>query len=191
MKPPLGKHWQFPPHVLDEMDSNGEIHWSSNGNPRRKIYLDNSQGIPVQDIWWDMRDAHNQNIKITGYPTEKNANLLTRIISTSSNPGDLVLDCFSGSGTTLGAASQLNRLWIGIDNSPEAIAATLKRFAKGVEAMGDFVDKKQTAQPKQLSLNFDSDANKTQISDFVLYAVLSHSEEIAHSIEEWERYIHT
>ena len=79
----------------------------------------------------DLRDAHNQNIRITGYPTEMNPELLCRIIAASSNPGDLVLDSFSGSGTTLGVASELDRRWIGIDNSPEAIRTVLKRFAIG------------------------------------------------------------
>lgn len=139
VNPPPGKHWQFTPKMLDEMDARGEIYWSSNDNPRRKIYLDESQGVPVQDIWLEFRDAHNQNIEITGYPTEKNPDLLARIIGASSNPGDLVLDCFSGSGTTLAAAAQLNRRWLGIDSSPEAISATLRRFAKGLERMGDFV----------------------------------------------------
>lgn len=141
--PPPGKHWQFPPKVLDEMDARGEIYWSSNGNPRRKIYLDTSSGVPVQDIWLEFRDAHNQNIEVTGYPTEKNPALLARIIEASSNPGDLVLDCFAGSGTTLAVASQLRRRWIGIDNSVEAISTTLRRFARGLEPMGDFVSKQE------------------------------------------------
>ena len=83
--------------------------------------------------------AHNQNIRITGYPTEKNPEMLARIIAASSNPGDLVLDCFCGSGTTLEAAHRLGRHWLGVDNSAEAIRTTLARFAKGVEPMGDFV----------------------------------------------------
>lgn len=143
MAPPPGKHWQFIPRKLDEMDARGEIYWSPNGNPRRKIYLDNSSGIPVQDIWLGFLDAYNQNVKITGYPTEKNPQLLARVIRASSNPGDLVLDCFSGSGTTLAVASELGRRWIGIDNSPEAIATTLRRFSKGLERMGDFVTKRK------------------------------------------------
>ena len=71
MLPPKGKHWQYTPDRLDEMDARGEIYWSPNGNPRRKVYFDQSLGKPVQDIWLDFRDAHNQNIRITGYPTEK------------------------------------------------------------------------------------------------------------------------
>jgi len=141
MLPPPGKHWQFPPSVLEEMDRRGEVFWSSNGNPRRKIYLDASNGIPVQDIWLDFKDAHNQNIEITGYPTEKNLEMLEQIISASSEPGDLVLDCFAGSGTTLVAAGNLGRRWIGIDNSLEAIGAIVNRLQFGSQPMGDYVTK--------------------------------------------------
>lgn len=88
MLPPPGKHWQYTPETLEEMDKRGEIYWSSTGNPRRKVYLDQSKGIAVQDIWLEFKDAHNQNIKITGYPTEKNPELLKRIIQASSNSGD-------------------------------------------------------------------------------------------------------
>jgi adenine-specific DNA-methyltransferase len=146
MKPPPGKHWQYPPRTLDEMDARGEIYWSPTGNPRRKIYLDQSEGVPVQDLWLDFRDAHNQNIEVSGYPTEKNPNLLKRLIEASSNPGDLVLDCFSGSGTTLNVASHLGRRWIGVDNSRAAISATLRRFGKGLEPMGDFVTKLESVE---------------------------------------------
>lgn len=148
MMPPPGKHWQYTPDKLDEMEARGEIYWSPNGNPRRKVYLDNSEGKPVQDIWLKYRDAHNQNIHITGYPTEKNPDLLSLIIQASSNPGDLVLDCFAGSGTTLAVADQLGRNWIGIDNSVEAISTVLKRFEKGTQPMGDFVtERKKEKEP--------------------------------------------
>ncbi len=140
--PPPGKHWQYTPTTLDEMDARGEMYWSPTGNPRRKIYLENSAGIPVQDIWMDFRDAHNQNIHVTGYPTEKNPALLARIIEASSNPGDLVLDCYAGSGTTLTVASKLGRKWIGVDRSPEAIKTILNRLENGSDRMGDFVDEK-------------------------------------------------
>ena len=143
MMPPPGKHWQYTPAKLDEMDARGEIYWSPNGNPRRKIYLDESKGIPIQDIWLDCRDAHNQNIEITGYPTEKPIEMLRRITSASSSVGDLVLDCFLGSGTTIVAAEEANRKWIGIDSSLEAITTTVTRLAKGSEPMGDYVRAKK------------------------------------------------
>lgn len=201
MNPPPGKHWQFPPKTLDEMDARGEIYWSKTGNPRRKIYLDSSSGIPVQDIWLEFRDAHNQNIKITGYPTEKNPDLLARIIRGSSNPNDLVLDCFAGSGTTLSVASELGRRWIGIDRSSEAIATTLRRFAKGCERMGDFVSQRQSLhqnqqddESRQLSLfnldestfNAESIPKKSEmINNFSLYATDRFAWELEDIVRQW------
>lgn len=174
--PPPGKHWQYPPSVLEEMDRRGDIFWSSNGNPRRKIYLDESDGIPVQDIWLDFKDAHNQNIDITGYPTEKNIEMLEQIISASSDPGDLVLDCFAGSGTTLAAAGNLGRRWIGIDNSKEAISTIVNRLRFGSRPMGDFVTKKRTPPVDNhlelFSSNTDVDQKATTkgtADDFCLY----------------------
>jgi adenine-specific DNA-methyltransferase len=153
--PPPGKHWQFTPAKLDEFDARGEIYWSSNGNPRRKVYLDESKGVPIQDIWLDCIDPYNQNIKITGYPTEKNPELLARIIKASSNPGDLILDCFSGSGTTLCVANEYDRSWIGVDCSPEAIATTIRSFAVGTEPMGDYVNKPEVTSGEKLLKLFD------------------------------------
>ena len=198
MNPPPGKHWQFTPQTLDEMDARGEIYWSPNGNPRRKIYLDNSDGVPVQDIWLEFRDAHNQNIKITGYPTEKAPELLTRIIEASSNPGDLVLDCFSGSGTSLAVASQCGRRWVGIDNSLEAITTTLRRFAKGLEPMGDFVGRNGSSAEKRLrgesqqvlphfslgaNARCDSNCMANATGNFTLYASESSAPELQKTIE--------
>lgn len=182
--PPTGKHWQFPPATLDEMDSKGEIYWSSNGNPRRKVYLDTSVGVPVQDIWMDFRDAHNQNIHITGYPTEKNFDLLKRIVEAASNPGDLVLDCFAGSGTTLVAADTLRRNWVGVDNSPEALRTMLHRFAHGTAPMGDFVGKKKSRGPTlfELAPHEDSGVRRThhplQVQEFTVMATTENAEKI-------------
>lgn len=146
MLPPKGKHWQFTPDKLEEMDLRGEIYWSANGNPRRKVYLDQSNGVPVQDIWLDYLDVNNQNTLVTGYPTEKNLEMLKRIVETSSRPGDIVLDCFAGSGTTLVAAEELGRQWIGSDIGDEAIATIIDRFKNGSKPMGDYVEKKSKVQ---------------------------------------------
>ena len=150
--PPEGKHWQYPPDRLDEMDRNGEIYWSATGNPRRIVYFDASSGLPIQDIWMDLKDAHNQNIKITGYPTEKNFDLVKRIVEATSNEGDLVMDFFCGSGTTLEAAHVGGRRFIGIDASPIAITTTIKRLLHGRQAMGDFVSRPATKAPSSLGL---------------------------------------
>lgn len=193
MLPPAGKHWQYTPEQLDEMDARGEIYWSPNGNPRRKIYLDDSAGVPVQDIWLDFRDNRNQNARITGYPTEKNPDILTRIMHASSNPGDLVLDCFAGSGTTLAVAAELGRAWIGIDNSREAIATTLRRFASGTQHMGDFVAKAPASQDEYTNLAFAFDEADSQtatgtavIKDFALYASESVAPELNDILSDWQ-----
>lgn len=160
MMPPPGKHWQYTPTRLTEFDNTGNIYWSANGNPRRKVFFDKDKGIPVQDIWVDVQDSLNQNIKITGYPTEKNPYLLERIINASSSKGDIVLDCFAGSGTTLDVAEQLGRKFIGIDNSSEAIFNIIKRFVIGLEDMGDYVGKKKSVvKPFFQESLFDSSDN--------------------------------
>lgn len=151
MLPPPGKHWQYTPAQLDEMDARGEIVWSASGNPRRKVYLDERPGVAVQDIWLDFKDAHNQNICITGYPTEKNPELLRRIIRASSNPGDLVVDAFGGSGTTGAVAEEEGRRWVMIDNSPLALETMVWRLANGTHPMGDFVGKRKIRKA-QLSI---------------------------------------
>lgn len=152
--PPKGKHWQYTPEKLDEFDAAGEIYWSPTGNPRRMVFCEPDKGIPVQDIWLDYRDSINQSQMTTGYPTEKNYEMLKLIVGASSNPGDIVLDCFAGSGTTLGAAFELGREWIGVDNSPESIKAILKRFTVGLDIYGDYV----TDVPgyEQMSLDLSS-----------------------------------
>ncbi|NJL15110.1 MAG: site-specific DNA-methyltransferase [Microscillaceae bacterium] len=112
--PPKGRHWRTDISTLALWDEQGLIEWSDNGNPRKKIYLDEQDGKRVQDIW-EMKDP-----QYPLYPTEKNAELLKLIIKTSSNPSSYVLDCFCGSGTTLKSAQLLGRNWIGIDQSEQA-----------------------------------------------------------------------
>ncbi len=198
--PPPGKHWQYTPATLDEMDARGEIYWSPSGNPRRKVYLDEHTGVGIQDIWLDFKDAHNQNIKISGYPTEKNPDLLRRIIQTSSNPGDMVLDCYAGSGTTLAVADEMQRHWIGVDRSPEAIATILDRCENGLVAMGDYVSE-QRQQPveketQQLSLFASLENGETpsespiskrhlKITEFSIHVEQDKRDIMLPSIEKW------
>ena len=197
--PPPGKHWQYTPETLDEMDARGEIFWSSNGNPRRKVYLDQHPGVGIQDIWLDFKDAHNQNIKITGYPTEKNPDLLRRIVEASSNSGDIVLDCYAGSGTTLDIANELQRRWIGMDSSAEAVAAMLERFEHGLSRMGDYVEKRDAreAHPSNQASLFDSlsedgrpypietQQSHTPISDFLLFVQRDRKGDFLSIVEKW------
>jgi len=184
MMPPEGKHWQFTPKKLDELDAQGEIYWSSSGNPRRKVYLDESNGIPMQDIWLDYLDIDNQNSYTTGYPTEKNIDMLKRIILASSNKGDWVMDCFAGSGTTLVAADELNRNWIGIDIGNEAIKVMLRRFQNGTQTLDDYYGKEEENEsvldlfgeiPMKKDVSLINKAKVHLINAFTLYANANYS----------------
>lgn len=123
MAPIPNHHWRYKPETLDELDAQGKIIRSSTGNPREKIYADESAGYAYQDIWTKFKDT-SQSL----YPTQKNEDLLDLIISVSSNPGDLVLDCFAGSGTTAVAAEKQERRWIVADLSRFSINTTRKRL---------------------------------------------------------------
>ena len=112
--PPVGRHWRYPPEKLDELDAGGLIAWSSTGNPRKINFADEAVGKLPQDIWC-YKDPQRPM-----YPTQKNAEMLERIILTSSEPGDTVMDCYAGSGTTLIQAARLGRRFIGMDNSTAA-----------------------------------------------------------------------
>ena len=127
MPPPTGRHWRYPPERLDELDAAGLIVWSSTGNPRKIIYADESAGKLPQDVWV-FKDPQRPS-----YPTQKNAAMLERIIRTSSEPGDTVLDCYAGSGSTLLEAARLGRRFIGMDDSPAAWEVAERRL--GVEGV--------------------------------------------------------
>ena len=119
---PEGRHWRTNPSEFDKLDAEGKIEWSSNGNPRIKKYADEHEGKKIQDVW-TFKDPQNPV-----YPTEKNYEMLKLIISQSSLKNSIVLDCFAGSGTSLLAANELERNWIGIDKSGEAINIIRKRI---------------------------------------------------------------
>ena len=122
LKPPKGRHWRCNPNELEELDKAGLIEWSKTGNPRKIIFADEKQGKKMQDIW-EFKDYQYPD-----YPTEKNIDLIKTIILTSSNTDSFVLDFFCGSGTTLVAADELERNWIGIDQSEHAINVTKNRL---------------------------------------------------------------
>ncbi|NCX95907.1 MAG: site-specific DNA-methyltransferase [Chitinophagia bacterium] len=124
LAPPPGRHWRSEVSLLDSWDEQGLIEWSIKGNPRKKIYLDSREGKRMQDIW-EFKDP-----PYPVYPTEKNSELIDLIIKTSSAQNSIVLDCFCGSGTTLAMAEKNHRTWIGIDQSEEAINATIKKLSQ-------------------------------------------------------------
>ncbi|MEM9452440.1 MAG: DNA methyltransferase, partial [Cyanobacteria bacterium P01_E01_bin.6] len=98
------------------------------GVPRLKRYLDRQKGIPVDDTWIDIAPLNSQAKERLGYPTQKPETLLQRIIQASSDEGDVVLDAYCGCGTTVAVAQRLNRKWIGIDITYQAVSLILKRL---------------------------------------------------------------
>jgi len=123
------KYWRYSKARMEQMIAEGRVVQPRPGAvPREKRYLDRSQGVAVGDIWTDIPPINSQAQERLGYPTQKPLALLERIISASSNEGDLVLDPFCGCGTTVHAAQKLNRRWIGIDVTHLAIHLIQRRL---------------------------------------------------------------
>jgi adenine-specific DNA-methyltransferase len=124
LKPPKGRHWRYSRQVLDELDHHGLIEWSNTGNPRKIVLAKEHKGFKVQDVW----EFKDKGLSYVDYPTQKNYEMLERIIKNSSNEDSIVLDCFAGSGSTLKVANNLGRKWIGIDNSTHSLEVIKRTF---------------------------------------------------------------
>lgn len=123
------RYWRYSKERMQELYEQGRIIQSKPGAvPRYKRYLDEMSGVPLQDIWDDIPPIGSQAKERLGYPTQKPLPLLERIISFSSNEGDLVLDPFCGCGTALVAAHKLNRKWVGLDITHLAINVMKRRL---------------------------------------------------------------
>ena len=120
--------WRIGKAKMQELHDAGLLYYSGTGYVSKKLYLDASKGTPVQSIWNDIPSLSGSMAERLGYPTQKPLALLERIISASSNEGDVVLDPFCGCGTTVHAAQKLNRRWIGIDVTHLAISLVKRRL---------------------------------------------------------------
>ncbi|MBA2311363.1 MAG: site-specific DNA-methyltransferase [Actinobacteria bacterium] len=129
--PPRGRHWMFDQEGIDKALAEDRIYWTRNGVPRLKQYLDEAPGLPATDVWTDIQALRSwHTAEKLGYPTQKPEALLERIIKSSSEQGDVVLDPFCGCGTTVAVADRLDRQWIGIDISATAIQVMERRLRK-------------------------------------------------------------
>ncbi|MBA3964624.1 MAG: site-specific DNA-methyltransferase [Nitrospirales bacterium] len=143
LKPPQGRHWAYLHSQLDQFDADGLIEWSSTGNPRLIRYADEKDGDLVQDIW-TMKDPEEDE-----YPTEKPEDLLDRIIRGTTKQGDIVLDCFLGSGTTAAVAQKLGRRWMGCYINKGAVQTTANRIQTIIH---DQIEKEKHALSRTTSL---------------------------------------
>ena len=137
VEPPQGSCWRVVRARLDELVAAGEVWFGPRGDnvPRRKVYQRDAKGL-VPSTWWT-HDEVGHNAEANGelrrlfrgrapFSTPKPERLLLRILQIATDPGELVLDPFLGSGTTAAVAHKCGRRWIGI----EASAATLDAFAR-------------------------------------------------------------
>jgi adenine-specific DNA-methyltransferase len=122
------KVWKFSRDRMQRMDAEGLLVYSKGGTPSYKGYLDTMRGVPMQDVWTDIPPLMGSGKEWVEYPTQKPIALLERIIQASSDEGDLVLDCFVGSGTTALAAEKTGRRWIATDLGRFAVHTTRKRL---------------------------------------------------------------
>ncbi|MBL7181060.1 MAG: site-specific DNA-methyltransferase, partial [Desulfobacterales bacterium] len=130
-KPPA-KGWAISKQKMHQWDKEGRLYFPKNKNGRiqRKRFLDENEGEVVQNLWDDIAIAGPQSEERIDYPTQKPEALLERIILASSNPGDLVMDIFGGSGTTTAVAEKLGRRWIVCDFGKHAIYTMQKRMLR-------------------------------------------------------------
>jgi site-specific DNA-methyltransferase (adenine-specific) len=131
---------------MEHFDHEGRLYYSKTGMPAYKRYLDEMPGVPLQDVWTDIRPIGASAAERLGYPTQKPEELLERIIQSSSSPGDIIIDPFCGCGTAIAAAQKLNRKWIGIDITHLSIALQKYRL----EAMFPGIKFKVVGEPKDI-----------------------------------------
>ena len=142
--PPAGSYWRISEERFREMDRDGRIWWGRNGNnvPAPKIYLNEvRQGVVPQTFWNHEEVGHTQDAKkeivsLFGddvFGTPKPERLVERILHIATDPGDLVLDSFLGSGTTAAVAHKMGRRWIGIEMGGHAVTHCAPRLKKVIE----------------------------------------------------------
>ena len=164
-KPPANRSWGYGLEDLEKLWEEGRILTKKDGTPRLdglKVYLDEAKGKPLTTIWNDVSRVGNTSSERSDYPTQKPEALLERILLSSSDPDDLVLDCFNGSGTTIVTSQKLGRRWIGCDINKGAIQTSAKRLHAVMQEQGEAAAKQkqgklvedENAPPKPAQLAF-------------------------------------
>ena len=165
--PPISG-WRVNRHNLEEIDRQGNLGWTREGNPFRKLRIENDKGNPVGNLWADISllNSQSEERKRIGYPTQKPEKLIERIIKASSNPGDLIFDCFMGSGTTQAVAMKIGRRFIGADINLGAVETTTKRLLNLAEEIQE-----KTAQGEIDIQEQDTEDTYTCYTGFEVYNV--------------------
>ncbi len=125
----VSRYWVHSKVKMQELYEKGIVIQTKPGAvPQKKRYLDEAPGVPLQDIWTDISAVQGGALENQNYPTQKPEALLNRIIQMASDPGDIIFDCFMGSGTTQAVAMKMGRRFIGADINLGAVQTTTKRI---------------------------------------------------------------
>jgi DNA modification methylase len=145
-RPPPNWSWRYRREKLNKLDQDQRVVFTeSTGQPRLKVYVDDDSQIPVGHVWDDIPSHNTSTQEIVGYFGQNPLALLDRILKMSTRPRDLVVDPFSGSGTSVISCEKLDRRWIACDSSSEAIRVTTQRLQKfGLQSQQDFQVADQT-----------------------------------------------
>lgn len=122
--------WRCPKETMERLDREGRLYFTNKGGIRRKLYLDELPGMPIQAMWTDIFPVNSQAQERIDYATQKPEALLERIIKASSNEGMMVADFFGGSGVTAAVAARLSRKFIHADIGINSIITTRDRLKK-------------------------------------------------------------
>ena len=173
----ITRYWRYGQERMERLITEGRVVQTKPGTvPRYKRYLDEMPGVPIQNIWNDVAPLSSQAKERLGYPTQKPEALLERIIYTSSNEGDVVLDAYCGCGTTVAVAEKLNRKWIGIDITYQSVSLILKRLEDSYGEAAIF-NVKMTGIPRDMK-SAEALANKNDDrtrKEFEKWAILNFS----------------
>lgn len=128
--PPQGRSWRYSLEKMEELERDNHIYFSEAGKmPRLKVYLSEGAEVEIGALWNDVPPIPDRSER-TGYVSQRSVAIMKRVILVGSNPGDTVLDPFFGSGTTLVAAHQLGRSWIGCDTLDKAYSTAINRLSR-------------------------------------------------------------
>jgi adenine-specific DNA-methyltransferase len=144
VRPAIGRHWALPQEEFRRRQSAGEIYFGKDGNamPTRKVYLKHARAGVIARTWWPYKEVTgNQDAKRevlvlfgdSGFITPKPEALLQRVLTIATNPGDLVLDSFAGSGTTGAVAQKMGRRWIMVELGDHAVSHIVPRLNKVID----------------------------------------------------------
>ncbi|MBM3178866.1 MAG: site-specific DNA-methyltransferase [Chloroflexi bacterium] len=171
------KVWRVTKDKMAEYEKQGRLEYTSNRIARFKRYMDELKGRPLTTIWDDIFPVNSQADEREDYPTQKPEALLERIIATGTDGGDIVLDCFLGSGTTAVIAQKLGRRWIGADINKGAIQTTAKRLQSVIQERVESAKSKTQTLP---GLEDEETPSPAQLG-FAVYRVNDYDLQIQHN----------